>query len=268
MLAGEFRVLLGRNQSDPFREFNNKTGHNVLLWRENSKRGRGVVLDRKIRDFDPSSFALSRRGYNYPHRRSYEGFYPFISSGDFVWYESLEELKCLVLLEHTEELLFITSQPFCLSFRDNTRHYPDFFALGADGRRTVYDVKPIDAVDTDTGHAFAKTSDECERQGWRHTVLHAIAGWHWTNLEWLACFRAEDMHPTQISEKFLLEYLWTPHTLAETARRLDAKRPAFAMPAIYHMMFRQALSYDHSAPLSLDTTIWTEGNHATCHRAA
>ncbi|GGI00157.1 TnsA-like heteromeric transposase endonuclease subunit [Arthrobacter liuii] len=267
MLAGAFRVVLSRNKSDPFRDFNNKTGYNVLLWRENAKSGRGVVLDRKIRDFDPSGFPLSRRGYNFPHRRNYEGFYPFISAGDFVWYESLEELRCLVLLEHTEKLLFITSQPFCLSFKDNTRHYPDLFVLGADGRRTVYDVKPMDAIDTDTRHVFAKTSDECERQGWRHVVLHAIAGWHWTNLEWLAGFRAEDMHPTQIEEKSLLEYLRTPHTVAETARRLDGGQPSFRMPAIYHMMFRQALSYDHSGPLSLDSTIWTGGTHAICNRA-
>ncbi|MET3206234.1 UNVERIFIED_ORG: hypothetical protein ABIB21_003053 [Arthrobacter sp. UYEF13] len=268
MGTGDFRVVLGRNKSDPFRDFNNKTGHAVLLWRESSKLGRGIVLNKRIRDFDPSGLPLSRRGYNYPHRRSYEGFYPFTSTGDFLWYESLEELRCLVLLEHTEEIASIASQPFCLSFRDNTRHYPDLFALGADGRRTLYDVKPVDAVDADNGHAFAKTSDECQRQGWRHVVLHALAGWHWTNLEWLACFRAEDMHPTQINEKVLLEYLQTPHTVAETATRLDASWPAFAMPAIYHLMFRQALSYDHTAPLSLDTTIWTECTHAACHRTA
>lgn len=266
MSTGDFDVVLSRNQSDPFRDFNNKTGHAVLLWRENPKRGRGIALNRRIRDFDPSGFPLSRRGYNYPHRRNYEGFYPFISTGDFLWYESLEELRCLVLLEHTEDLVSIASQPFCLSFGDNTRHYPDLFAAGADRSKTLYDVKPVDGVDAEAMEMFVKTNDVCDQQGWRHVVLHAIAGWHWTNLEWLACFRAEDMHPKQDDEEHLLEYLQTPHTLVEAATWLEPAHPAFRMPGIYHLMFRQTLCYDHTAPLSLDSSIWTGGTCATCHR--
>lgn len=261
-------VVLSENLSDPFRDFNNKYGHAVLLWRESKARGRGVILDRPAHDVNPSTFPLCRRGYNYQHRRNYEGMYPFISTGDYLWYESMEELRCLVLLEHTEEISSIATQPFCLSFRDNTRHYPDAVAEHADGNRTVYDVKPLGPIDNAVSRKFAKTTDVCGSQGWRHVVLHGVTGREWKNLEWLACFRAEDVHPAPEYEKELLEYLHKPRTLAQTATHLDGRRPAFQMPAIYHLMFRQGICYDHSRPLTLDTKLWTGGDHATmCHRA-
>ncbi|MDQ0633712.1 hypothetical protein QFZ40_001621 [Arthrobacter pascens] len=267
MAASDLNLMLSKNQSDPFRNFNNKYGHAVLLWRESKVNGRGVILDKRMSDIDPSTFPLCRRGYNYKHRRNYEGMYPFISTGDFLWYESMEELRCLVLLEHTEEIDSIATQPFCLSFKDNTRHYPDAFAVHADGTRTVYDVKSLDSIDDAVRKTFAKTTDACSVQGWRHVVLHGIAGLEWKNLEWLACFRAEDMHPAPGHEEVLLNYLVTPRTLAHSATQLDAEHPAFHMPAIYHLMFRQGICYDHRRPLTLDTKLWVGGDRAaTCHR--
>lgn len=267
MASSELDVVLSKNKSDPFQNFNNKFKCAVLLWRQSTVKGRGAVLDRRASELDPSTFPLCRRGYNYQHRRNYEGMYPFILTGDFLWYESMEELRCLILLEHTEEIVSIATQPFCLSFRDNTRHYPDAFAVHADGARTVYDVKSLDRIDDASREKFAKTMDECRLQGWRYVVLHGVAGREWKNLEWLACFRAEDMHPTPEDEEKLLEYLHTPRTLAQAATYLDREHPAFRMPAIYHLMFRQALCYDHSTPLNLDTKLWNGGGSAaTCHR--
>lgn len=254
------------NRSDPFRDFNNKSGFTVLLWRESRLKLHARILDRRIRDLDPSMFPACRRAYNYPHRRNYEGWYPFISTGDFLWYESMEELRCLVLLEHTEEIISLASQPFCFSFKDNARHYPDLFALGADGSQTVYDVKPLERIDARAKAQFARTTDECSRQGWRHVVLHGVTGWEWKNLEWLACFRAEDMHPVPEDEDELLDYLQTPRTIAQAAARLGASHPAFCMPAVYHLMFRRAISYDHSGPLSLDTKLWNGELGAACNR--
>lgn len=260
-------VDLSENQSDPFRNFNNKYGCAVLLWREGKAKGRGVILDSRRVDLLPSMFPLCRRGYNYQHRRNYEGWYPFISTGDFLWYESMEELRCLVLLEHTEAIVSIATQPFCLSFRDNTRHYPDAFAVRRGGAGIVYDVKPLGSITAASREKFAKTTDECSRQGWRHVVLHGVAGWEWKNLEWLACFRAEDMHPVPEVEDELLDYLQTPRTLAEAATRRDPASAAVRMPAVYHLMFRQAICYDHSAPLTLETKLWNGGDSATCSRA-
>ena len=254
------------NRSDPFRDFNNKSGFTVLMWRESQLKSHSRILDRPVRDLDPSTFPACRRAYNDPHRRNYEGWYPFIATGDFLWYESMEELRCLVLLEHTEKITSIASQPFCFSFKDNNRHYPDLFAVGADGVQTVYDVKPLDRINAHSRDQFARTADECSRQGWRHVVLHGVAGWEWKNLEWLACFRAEDMHPVPADEDKLLDYLQTPRTIAQAATRLDVSHPAFGMPAVYHLMFRGAISYDHSAPLRLDTKLWNGGFDATCHR--
>jgi hypothetical protein len=263
----DLNLILSKNQSDPFRNFNNKYGHCVLLWRESKVQGRGAVLDQRRSDIDPSAFALCRRGYNYKHRRNYEGMYPFISTGDFLWYESMEELRCLVLLEHTEELDSVSTQPFCLSFRDNTRHYPDAFAVHTDGTRTVYDVKPLGPIDDAASKKFANTTDECRAQGWRHVILHGVTGREWKNLEWLACFRAEDMHPAPGPEEDLLAYLLKPRTLVQAATHLDGEHPAFHMPALYHLMFRQGICYDHSRPLTLETKLWKEGNRAaTCHR--
>lgn len=256
-----------RNISDPFQTFNNKSGHAVLLWFDGNLKEHSVVFDGKIEDLDPSTFAQCRTGYNYPHRRNYEGWYPFISTGDFLWYESMTELKSLILLEHTEDLAIIGSQPFCFCFADNTRHYPDFFAVSRDGIQTVFDVKVLDRIGDRSREQFVKSTDECRRQGWRHVVLHGAAGWHWKNLQWLAYFRAEDMHPEPDDEQELLDLLQTPRSLAQTVTRLDPDHPASSMPAVYHLMFRQAISYDHGAPLSLDTKLWIGGSHATCHRA-
>jgi hypothetical protein len=259
--------MVRESLSDPFKNFNNKSGHTALLWRGGPSIAQVRILDGPANGLDPSRFPQCRCGYNYPHRRNYEGHYPFISTGDFLWYESMEELWCMVLLEHTEDIISIASQPFCLSFRDNTRHYPDLFALHRDGRRTVYDVRPLERVDDRSRGQFAKTAEECLMQGWQYIVLHGVAGWQRTNLEWLACFRTEDMHPGSGDEDELLEYLLTPRTVAQAATRLDAAYPAFRMPSIYHLMFRQGIAYDHSAPLRLDTTIWTGRSHATCHSA-
>lgn len=267
MAKENLRVVLSGNQNDPFRNFNNKYGYAVLLWREGTGAGRGVPLDRRISDLDPSTFPLCRRGYNYQHRRNYEGWYPFFSTGDFLWYESMEELRCLVLLEHTEDIISIATQPFCLSFKDNTRHYPDAFAIRGDGTGTVYDVKPLENISAASKEKFARTTAVCSQQGWRHVVLHGLAGWEWKNLEWLACFRAEDMHPVPADEEELLDYLQTPRTLAQAASQMDPNRAPFRMPGIYHLMFRQAIHYEHNGPLSLDTKLWNGGNHAACYRA-
>jgi hypothetical protein len=129
-------------------------------------------------------------------------------------------------------------------------------------------VKPLDTIRAESKSKFAKTTDECSMQGWHHVVLHGIAGWEWKNLEWLACFRAEDMHPKHDDEVKLLDYLRTPRTLEQAATLLDPDYAAFRMPAVYHLMFRQAICYDHGAPLSLSTKLWKGADHATTCRPA
>lgn len=248
--------MLELNVSDPFRGFNNTTGRTVLIWKEDPKVYRARPLGFWVNEIDPSKFLRCRRGYNYPHRRNYESWYPFTSSGDFIWCESLVELRCLELLEHTERIASIASQPFCLVFPDNTRHYPDLFAVSTDGSRTIYDIKPLELIGDVDLRKFTQTTDECNILGWSHVVLHDVLGYERKNLEWLACFRTEDMHPSIEAEERLTSYLEVPRSLAQAAAFIDFGNPAFVMPGLYHLMFRQVLAYGHDGPISLDTKIW------------
>jgi hypothetical protein len=236
-----------------------------MVWVGADGRRRSRELDKEPHDLHPELFPPCRRGTNYQHRRNYEGMYPFSRTGQFLWYESFTEFRSLVLLEHTERIAAISTQPFCLVFTDGTRCYPDFYAVHDNqARSTVYEVKALDLIDAKVNERFRKTADVCEAMGWEFAVLHGIEGFGWKNLELLAYNRLEDMHPATADQDRLMGYLQQPHTIAESAMFLDPAHPAWRLPGIYHLMFKQAIAYDHDGPITLKTKIWTGTNHAAC----
>lgn len=251
------------SESDPFRNFVNKTGHTVMLWRSANGSHKHRVLDKRANDLHPEGFPRCRVGANYPHRRNYEGMYPFLRTGQNLWYESLTELRSLVSLEHTQRIAGISTQPFCLAFPNGTRHYPDFYAVHDDRTRVLYDVKLLEHQEAAQAQ-FSRTREVCEAMGWGYEVLHEIDSINWKNLEVLAYHRTEAMHPDPLHLNRLLEHLQSPRSLAEAALHLDEDHPAWQLPGIYHLMFRQAVAYEHDRPLSMDTRVWVGAGDATC----
>jgi hypothetical protein len=209
-------------KDNPFRFVANNSPYSLLLSLLPNGERKWWFLDGPIRDVDPAEFAPCRRSNSYQHRRNYAGLYPFGPDYRMVAFESLVELICLMELDHGGEVAAVAAQPFGLVFQDQTLHYPDFAARLHSGRIIIIDVKPGDLA---TGRAFSHkavlTGEACTSQGWEYHVMHGCEGWQASNLEWMCAFRYDEYLPKAEVADDVVAYLIEPHTMEETALRIN-----------------------------------------------
>jgi hypothetical protein len=105
-----------------------------------------VVVDDGVRVGVPWRGFASFRGQS-----SFSGWWWSATAGAHVGFESWLERDQLMVLDFDPAVIGIVSQPFRLSWRDETgarrRHVPDYFARLADGSGLVVDVRADDRVE-------------------------------------------------------------------------------------------------------------------------
>jgi hypothetical protein len=159
-----------------------------------------------------------------------------------VGYESCLERDQLMLLDFDPGVVGIASQPFRLSWRDETgarrRHVPDYFARLADGSGLVIDVRADDRIEERDAAAFEVTRRACEQVGWRFRRVGAVGARLLANVRWLAGYR-HPRHARIVEVDAAREVFGAGLSLVEGARRLGD--PVRVLPGVYHWLWRGRL---------------------------
>lgn len=208
------------------------------------------LLSLELYDTDPI-----RIGNAYPHQRNYHGYYWMAATGKHVWHESLLERSSLMWLDHTAEIVAISSQPMLLVNGDGVWHYPDFIALDARGTQTVYDVKPYGRLNAKALEQFEWTREVCKTVGWDYRILTELPHQHHVNLTWLAQFRQPGHHPGADAEDELLADLHPDSTVGDAINLMTAKSTPHARSNVFHLLWTGALTIDMNTRLSNSTPL-------------
>jgi hypothetical protein len=183
--------------------------------------------------------ALPWRGFSsYRGQSSFSGWWWSATTGAHVGFESWLERDQLMLLDFDPGVVGIASQPFRLSWRDETgarrRHVPDYFARLADGSGLVLDVRADDRIEERDAAAFEVTRRACEQVGWRFRRVGAVGPMLLGNVRWLAGYR-HPRHARIVGVDAAREVFGTGTPLGEGARGLGD--PVRVLPGIYHWLW-------------------------------
>lgn len=245
-----------RMPNNPHATMNQLDDRDAVVWTDRTGKIQTAAPGPALLNRELHGAKLARQGHKYPHRRNYEGYYWFAETRRHVWYESMTEYTSLMLLDHRGGIREIVSQPMYLIFKDNTRHYPDFFAVHTDDSQILYDVKPREHLTVNVLEQFEKTRILCEQVGWGYVVLNGLNRVERHNLEWLAAYRHGRHRPIEEQRAWVLGQLDGPLTLGELFQRLDAALPARIVHLVYSLMWACEIGFDLSRPLQLTTPVW------------
>src|SRR5699024_8985970 len=243
--------------TEPFANVTPYSSSETISWYDGAGNPRERQVGPKCNDIDLVSAQRSRDTNRYQYKRNYEGNYWCAGTGGHVWYESMTEYSAIMHLDHTSRLAALTAQPCCIRFKDGTQHYPDFYAEHHDGRKVLYDVRPLKFMDEKTQHVFSRTAEVCDSIGWGYEIIHEIGRVERHNLEWLAAYRHpwNAPHPETVDQ--IAAFVSEPRPLEHVAQLLHFVRPAKFIHHVYHLMWQQQLSYDNRLPISWETElIW------------
>lgn len=182
--------------------------------------------------------------HSYPKQRNQHGFYLFSQTFTHIWHESRFESHMLTLLDFTQNIVAIASQPVELTFADGGRHTPDYLALLADGRQVLYDVRPRRLVGDAALVQFAKTEAVCDTVGWRYVVLTELAPIEKANLVFLRHFAHPLFMPPEEAVRTLLEGFDDPLGFLEAASLLGLESVAHGRSALLHLLWKRVVAID------------------------
>lgn len=185
-------------------------------------------------------------------QRHYSGTYWSATNRDHVIYESRLELARLLLADYDTTVRHVIAQPFLLRAsvnRRTRRHVPDFL-LFTDSVPTVVDVKPRHRLEVDKVRFTVDwTRVLVERLGWRYEVCSDLPEVALDNVRFLAGFR----HPGRFDPVLLkaIEQQSSSDTNLGQVLDRDLGEPPWRLrAAVLHLVWRQSLEVDISAPLS------------------
>lgn len=246
-----------RMKPHPFRNVSALPGRSLITWLDADQNAMSVPADAGARAIEFYSAGITRQPSKYPHRKHYEGRYWCAATGTHVWHESMAEYYSLMWLDHQRDLKKISAQPMHIIFDDGTAHYPDFFALLADGSRVMYDVRPLARINEAVAATFAKTERLCAQIGWDYEVLTGLGTVELHNLEVISGSRHPRYRPDAETAERILEFLTEPRSLLDTTRRLDLRGQAAHIHTLYNLMWQRRIIFDTTIPLNTTTTLWS-----------
>jgi len=187
----------------------------------------------------PFESASPWRGFaSYRGQSSFSGWWWSATTGAHVGFESWLERDQLMVLDFDPAVIGIVSQPFRLSWRDETGarrgHVPDYFARLVDGSGLVVDVRADDRVEERGAAAFEVTRQACEQVGWRFRRVGAVGPTLLANVRWLAGYR-HPRHGRIVGVDAAREVFGAGMPLGEGARRLGD--PVRVLPGLYHWLW-------------------------------
>jgi hypothetical protein len=208
--------------------------------------------------------------------------------GHLVQFESEQEHKVILLLERDPTVTDYVSQPETLHWQDDggrQRTYtPDFQVWRSDGRIELHEVTIEARRVTRESLQQRETAAHaiCRDRSWNyivHTDQTLPSGYEYTNLDFLAAFRAS-IYADAESTTWWLEQLTgkeSVHPRAVIARRDESKLAApTLLNALYHLLWHNVIQMDWhqsfiwhgdfhaTARVWLPTTVPTEQYQACC----
>ncbi|MFE4950189.1 TnsA-like heteromeric transposase endonuclease subunit [Leifsonia sp. NPDC056665] len=202
----------------------------------------------------------ARASHNYPKRRHYEGEYWFAGTRKLVWFESLLEYTALMRLDYLFPITQISAQPMCIVYADGHRSFPDYFALHADGRRVLYEVKSRHHLTEEVAAQFRQTAEVCYRIGWEFSVIQEFPVLSRKNLEWVGAYRHPWYAPSRERRNEFLRSLRTPCTFGQAMQELDPASPPRSIHTLYHLIWTRDLVFDGSRRLNLGSVLTSGDN--------
>ena len=158
----------------------------------------------------------------------------------------------------------IAAQPFWLWWTTSQgkarSHAPDYFARCADGGARVLDCRLAERIKPRDAEAFAATRAACELVGWRYGVVGSPDPITMMNVRWLSGYH-HPRHDVPAVAGALQAAFVAPTTLMAGAESVGD--PIAVLPVLFHLLWRQRLRADLSAPLSPDTTVVSVGASTT-----
>jgi len=238
----------------------------AVAWIDRDGETRSTNDIQSLRDRSFEDAQICRKPVKYRHRGYYEGHYWFAGTGDLVWHESMNEYMALMWLDFKFEIVGIAAQPMCIFFADGSHHYPDFFAVHADGQQVLYDVKPLARFDEDVVRQFRRTKEFCARAGWDYQVLTDLSPHFAMNLEWVASYRQPVNAPAPHVRDRILRCVEDGRSLRELAEALNPMLPARHIHQIYHLIWRGDLVIEVSHLIHWETKVRRSSNAAMADR--
>jgi hypothetical protein len=161
-------------------------------------------------------------------------------------------------LDFDAAVVAIASQPFWLSWttvEGKTRsHVPDYFARRVDGSAVVMDCRPVERRPPRDVAAFEATSRACGLLGWEYRLVGAPDAIRTANLRWLAGYRHPRHGIPGLAGALRVVFAEAAPLLVGAEAVGD---PIAVLPVLFHLLWRQDLVVDLSAPLHPSTTVAT-----------
>ncbi len=180
--------------------------------------------------------------------------------GHIVQFESEQERKLVLLLEHDPTVADYISQPEMLRFRDRSgrkRHYtPDFKVWRTNGQIELHEVTLEARRQEQASLPQREVAAQaiCQQRGWLyivHTDQTLPSGYEYANLNFLAAFRARE-YTNEACTQFWLEQLAGyervhPRTALDQAQ--NGLPVGELLNALYHQLWHGVVQMDWHGPL-------------------
>jgi hypothetical protein len=179
--------------------------------------------------------------------------------GHLIQFESEQERKLILLLERDPTVVDYVSQPETLHFRDDSgqqRTYtPDFKVWRTDGQIELHEVT-IEArriARESLPQREAAAQSICQQRGW-HYIVHTDetlpSGYEYTNLDFLAAFRA-DTYTNAEATSWWLEHLIGQEQVHPRSMLAQAESDLTAgslLNSLYHLLWHSIIRMDWHQP--------------------
>lgn len=201
-----------------------------------------------------------RRPPTYRGQKNYPGLFWSVTTNGFLIYESLLELDRLWIADFDVDVSWIATQPFEVTGRVDgrtRRHVPDLMLGLTTGKVRVADVKPAGRlVDPDVAKIFTWTGGLCAGLGWEYEVWSGSKYAVLRNIKFLGSCRRRVLADACLADS-LLNVFTDGQTIAETIDSVVVGSASLASvrPTLFHLMWRQALVGDLTAPLTERTVL-------------
>jgi hypothetical protein len=200
-----------------------------------------------------------RKSKSHTNSTSYRGHAWFSQTDQQLWTESRFEWFALMWLDMFHDIDSVAVQPMRIDFGDGLHHVPDVFALHADSRQVLYDIKPAATTTPEAKEQFRKTREVCARVGWGYEVFNGLPPIVTRNVKFLWNFRGPDYKPSAAVARRIIELLDTPRTISSVVMESGLLLPV-VNTGIFHMVWKRQLRADLSTRFGYSTLIERNSN--------
>lgn len=166
-----------------------KSAADLLVWEDQRAKIHRQLIGPSLLNEPLHTATRARIQKPYRGQKHRNGKYWFSQVGLHVWHDSMLERWALMFLDFAADVVAVSAQPCLLQFADGTNHYPDYFVIYGDGRRSILDVHFAGFDSEKTLARFRNTQDACSRIGWSYEMFRTVDPVVLRNVELLAMYR-------------------------------------------------------------------------------